>query len=1173
MSAPSKLILMVLTAVLMLPVGTADSADAATRQQQMAEIRKKMAMANILVRTGKKEDAATIARTLFPSGPPGGELGLEYYRIIGNTPSGWSEAKTGLEKLVKAEPYVMLYQRELAKHLLTRESTRAEGVRILAEMAKKPDADKALTLEAWRGTFATLGDNPADIRQLQAYLAVDASNQTIRDRLVKAQQSEAKRRQASEFSVSLENLEVASATLEEKLQKHANDLQLVGDLGLVRLRQGRHAEANVLFERALALDPSNRNKWKSLIATATFWQLMRESSVARDEKNFDLAENKARAALQIEANNADGIALVGSIFADRGNFSEAEKLYRESIKLDPGNGSAIRGLVNLMKNQGRRAEAIALLDSLGDPRSEASVKYASLRAGILRDEADTFLASGRIAEAEAMFKNALLLTPTNPWAHFDLARLYQMQGSLAQSRALMNNGLLIAPNDPQMLHANALFLASLDEPDNALLLLEKIPPIERTPSMLSLQQRMGIQSQTLKAATASKNGRHNDAVAILAHAEIDAGNDPEFVNSVANAWMAIIEPTRALALIRNLLSRQSPPSVGLRLRYASFLNRTEQDAELSALLQQLTVLSGLSVENQKDLRYLISSLSIRRADKLRKQGDFAAARETLIPILQQDAENSALLMALARVHIAAQEPAQARSVYQRILDHFPNDIDAQLALIKVMYETGEQLAARKRIDLILAATAKDDFATRLDIADQLIDMNDLATARQIADQLPATTAENKAHVLILFGRIAKADGHYNEAMGYFIRAKATENMSAGNLVPAQPTLTEADEEIARLEQRRNGYIATGYDIRSKKGTAGVSAFTVTELPFDVHLPLAYSGHALLHIDPVIANAGNLPLDDLFNLSQYGKIQALAPAGIASAPNQNAKGVAVAIGYETDNMRVDIGTTPLGFPVQDIVGGIKINGSLSPFYYSLNLARRPVTSSLVSYAGARDPVSGEVWGGVRSIGTDLSAGFERGRFDTFANVGYHLLTGKNVLANTQLEFRTGINWEFIRQENMRLSAGLAITNWRYRENLSHYTFGQGGYYSPQNYRSLALPWRWSGRNGSWSYLLKGSVSTSNSDVKDMPYYPTDGALQAAAGNPIFTGGKGRGNGYSMGGSLEYRIAKNLFIGGRFEIDRSEFYTPNFATVYLRYMFSPRSEAVPYPPDPAKPYSKY
>ena len=46
---------------------------------------------------------------------------------------------------------------------------------------------------------------------------------------------------------------------------------------------------------------------------------------------------------------------------------------------------------------------------------------------------------------------------------------------------------------------------------------------------------------------------------------------------------------------------------------------------------------------------------------------------------------------------------------------------------------------------------------------------------------------------------------------------------------------------------------------------------------------------------------------------------------------------------------------------------------------------------------------------------------------------------------------------------------------------------------------------------------------------------------------------------------------LFGGARLQIDRSDYYTLNFATLYLRYMFDAHTEPVPYPPDPVKPYS--
>ena len=55
-------------------------------------------------RAGKNEEAAASMRSIYPDKPPQGDLALEYYRIIGNTPKGWNEAREGLEKLVKAAP-------------------------------------------------------------------------------------------------------------------------------------------------------------------------------------------------------------------------------------------------------------------------------------------------------------------------------------------------------------------------------------------------------------------------------------------------------------------------------------------------------------------------------------------------------------------------------------------------------------------------------------------------------------------------------------------------------------------------------------------------------------------------------------------------------------------------------------------------------------------------------------------------------------------------------------------------------------------------------------------------------------------------------------------------------------------------------------------------------------
>jgi tetratricopeptide (TPR) repeat protein len=805
----------------------------------------------------------------------------------------------------------------------------------------------------------------------------------------------------------------------------------------------------------------------------------------------------------------------------------------------------------------------------------------------LRDKADALLKEGHAEAAMTTLKKALLLAPANPWVRFDLARLYFKSGLAKQGRTLIDEGIAIAPDDPDMLYACALYLGLADEAGNALHLLNKIPEHEMTSSMLHLKQKMTIQSQIQQAKVLSKNGQHNEALALMESTETEAGDDAELVKAVADAWSDLGADTRSMSLLQRLLAQQPAAPIDLNLRYATLLNRAERDDELATLLDQINSAKALSDNDREDLRYLRASLTARRADNLRHAGEYAAANAILAPALKNDPENPDLLKAQARVYIAANQPEQARVIYQRILEleqrnfntqpthgsgpmlkldygiFAPGDVEIRLSLARLMDEIGDRAAAHHQFEIVLANTAADDVNTRLSIANWYLETNNIVTARRIVEPLRQTAPDNP-QVLMMSGRIAEATGHAGLAMDYFKQAKA-------------------DEEIARMKRNRASYIiATGVDYLSKTGgTPGISNLTAIEIPLEVRMPVGFTGNQFfVQIDPVSADAGVLQSSDLYNLRQYGKVLALAPTGAGiNNTSQSAHGTALGVGYDGAGLRADIGTTPLGFPVSDVVGGVKWSHYTETSGFSFEVSRRPVTSTLLSYAGAHDPVTGEVWGGVRNNGISMHTSRDKGRLNGFVDLGYYWLTGKNVLNNTEAALRTGFDWSLIHEDDTRLSAGLTFTNWRYRENLRYYTFGHGGYYSPQNYYSLAFPVIWTGRTGNWSYLLNASVSASVSHEKDMPFYPINPALQAQGNanastmSPYYIGGGSHGTGFSLSGSLEKLVASHLFVGGHFTIDRSAYYTPNYAILYLRYQFDAHTGPVPYPPDPVKAYSHF
>ena len=76
------------------------------------------------------------------------------------------------------------------------------------------------------------------------------------------------------------------------------------------------------------------------------------------------------------------------------------------------------------------------------------------------------------------------------------------------------------------------------------------------------------------------------------------------------------------------------------------------------------------------------------------------------------------------------------------------------------------------------------------------------------------------------------------------------------------------------------------------------------------------------------------------------------------------GTALDVAYSYRFATVDVGSTPLGFRESNVVGGIELAPELAQdFRLRVIGERRAIVNSVLSYAGAKDPVSGRNWGGV------------------------------------------------------------------------------------------------------------------------------------------------------------------------------------------------------------------
>ena len=158
---------------------------------------------------------------------------------------------------------------------------------------------------------------------------------------------------------------------------------------------------------------------------------------------------------------------------------------------------------------------------------------------------------------------------------------------------------------------------------------------------------------------------------------------------------------------------------------------------------------------------------------------------------------------------------------------------------------------------------------------------------------------------------------------------------------------------------------------------------------------------------------------------------------------------------------------------------------------------------------------------------------------------------NVQTNSDTQFMAGLNWRIVNESDRLLTSGLTGMLWGFKKNAGEFTYGQGGYYSPQSYRSLTLPLSYSQRMARFSYIVSGTVSTNWSRTDAAPYYPMNADYQSAAGNPFYSASSGPGSAYSMLAAWEYQVSPSLFVGNRLKLERSPYYAPNSFVIYLRF----------------------
>jgi len=842
---------------------------------------------------------------------------------------------------------------------------------------------------------------------------------------------------------------------------------------------------------------------------------------------------------------------------------KAFPLFEAYLKTNPED-AAIRAQLNAgIKQQQRLAQEIASAPTAQDTRAADAYELAKKS-----------LANGDDIGARAALDKSLKLDPDNPWARLALARLYMKSGQERAAKDLMFTMPYRNSSDQaNIFFTSALFSTDLQNWKQAQVFLNRIPSKDRTKDIQDLQSTLKVREQIDNAITLSKQGDRPAGLALLNQIEPIALNNPALLTLLANAYVELNEPNRSLRLIRQAVAKNSPPKTDDLLAYVAILLRTKEDAEaatvLATLQQRKLTTAELSIFND-----LLFTYSLQQADQLRAQGNLVAAEDRLAPLLIQRPNDPLVIGSLAAVYQSSGQNKKALDLYQQLIQKNPSNIDIQLsaARLALQMNNSEYVNARLQKVLTLAPKDPDVIASVARIyrdegktreAEALFERS-LSLMTASANNSLAVNPNRQPGTKQFTGNSVPTIKDSTVPLPASSVTVSSNNSSNTDAVFYQGSVTSESQRLVmadlnEIKQERSATATFGTQIRSRNGNSGTSKLTDIETPLEIRIP-ASDGKAIVQVTPVSLNAGSV------NASFSSPI----PFGTNSVTSQSqtATGVGVAVGYVTKGVAVDVGTTPIGFTYSNLTGGIKVDGPVDDaktLSYLVNVSSRPVTDSLLSFAGTKVNGSGNQWGGVMASGGRFGLTKDLGGYGFYGSAGFYAVNGHNVASNNRRDFTAGSYINIYKRPDSELTAGLNLSNLSYQQNLSNFTYGQGGYFSPQQYNAATIPIIWSATSEKLSYQLRAAVGYQGYSQDSSSYFPTNGALQAASGNLNYASQTSSGAAYNLAAGSEYQVAPKLFLGGTAQTDNTATgtYRQWGAGIYLRYSFESITGLMPLP----------
>lgn len=980
------------------------------------------------------------------------------------------------------------------------------------------------------------------------------------------------------------------------------DSQLQNSLAQLLFQSGRHDEGFAVL-RQMANSNSGRNAASSIwyqqikdtpVSDASVKALQDYLQVFSEGDSVELARTQLAQQQQQLSDPAFRAKAQGLAAVEAGQGERAVSELQQAVSANHADSEAVGALGQAYSQKGDRARAVAQFEKAIalDPQSENRDKWDSLlkvnRYWLLIQQGDAALKANNPGQAERYYQQARNTDNTDSYAVLGLGDAAMARKDSASAERYYRQALRMDSGNSNAVRGLA-NLYRAESPEKATQFIQSLSASQRR-SIDDIERSLSNEKLAQQAEQLENQGNYAQAAEIQRRRlAMDPGN-VWITYRLSRDLYSSGQRSQADTLMRNLAS-QKPGDPEQVYAYGLYLSGNDQDR--AALAHLNTLPQSQWNDNIRELGdRLQGNQVLETANRLRDSGKEREAEE----LLRQQPPSTRIDLILADWAQQRGDTAAAKAAYETVLKREPQNADAILGLTEAHIAAGDKSAAQATLATLPATPQGEppsiNMQRRIALAQAGLGNTDTAQqtfSRLIPQAKSQPPSMESALVLRDAARFQAANGQPKAALETY-----KDTMVASGITPTRPAdndtftrLTRNDErddwlkrgvrsDAGDLYRQQDVNVTLQHEYWGSSGTGGYSDLKAHTTMLHVDAPLS-DGRMFFRTDMVNMDAGSFSTAS--NGSFNPKWGTCASTPCYGHTSQTADGASVAVGWENSTWAMDIGTTPMGFEVVDVVGGISYSSDIGPLGYTVNAHRRPVSSSMLAFAGQVDPNTHKTWGGVRSTGGGVSVSYDKGEANgIWSSLNADSLTGENVADNWRVRWMTGYYYKLINANNERLTVGLSNMLWHYDKDLSEYTLGQGGYYSPQQYVSFALPINWRKRTENWSWELGGSVSWSHSKSNDGKRYPIQSLIPVEPGrygdrSEPEEGSSSSGTGYTARAIIERRVTSNWFVGLGVDIQEAKDYTPSHALMYVRYSAAGWQGDMDIPPQPLMPYAEW